>query len=77
MQLPLGVFGVAIAMVTLPAVSRLAAHGITPEFGQPLEELALIRHPEGPRPDFELRDERFVPAVQVRDALETKVDQSS
>jgi putative peptidoglycan lipid II flippase len=33
MQLPLGVFGVAVAMVTLPAVSRAAANGLTPEFG--------------------------------------------
>ena len=33
MQLPLGIFGVAIGMVTLPAVSRAAKQGITPEFG--------------------------------------------
>ncbi|MDG2122457.1 MAG: murein biosynthesis integral membrane protein MurJ [Verrucomicrobiales bacterium] len=33
MQLPLGVFGVAVGMVTLPAVSRAAAEGITPEVG--------------------------------------------
>ncbi len=32
MQLPLGIFGVAVAMVTLPAVSRAATEGITPEF---------------------------------------------
>ena len=32
MQLPLGIFGVAVAMVTLPAVSRAATEGITPDF---------------------------------------------
>ncbi len=32
MQLPLGVFGVAVATVTLPALSRLATEGITPKF---------------------------------------------
>ena len=32
MQLPLGIFGVAVAMVTLPAVSRAATDGITPDF---------------------------------------------
>ena len=32
MQLPLGVFGVAVATVTLPLVSRSAALGNTPEF---------------------------------------------
>lgn len=32
MQLPIGVFGVAIATVTLPAASRAAAEGITDEF---------------------------------------------
>lgn len=32
MQLPIGVFGVAVATVTLPALSRAAAEGITPEF---------------------------------------------
>jgi len=32
MQLPIGIFGVAVATVTLPAVSRLASKGITPEF---------------------------------------------
>ena len=32
MQLPLGVFGVAVATVTLPALSRVATEGITPKF---------------------------------------------
>ncbi|HSJ01059.1 MAG: murein biosynthesis integral membrane protein MurJ [Verrucomicrobium sp.] len=31
-QLPLGLFGVAVATVTVPAMSRLATEGITPEF---------------------------------------------
>jgi putative peptidoglycan lipid II flippase len=31
-QLPLGLFGVAVATVTLPTLSRLATEGITPEF---------------------------------------------
>lgn len=35
-QLPLGLFGVAVATVTLPALSRAAATGITPEFRQTL-----------------------------------------
>jgi putative peptidoglycan lipid II flippase len=32
MQLPIGVFGVAVATVTLPALSRAAIHGISDEF---------------------------------------------
>ncbi|MGD7652363.1 MAG: murein biosynthesis integral membrane protein MurJ [Verrucomicrobiales bacterium] len=32
MQLPIGVFGVAVATVTLPALSRAAVHGIGEEF---------------------------------------------
>ncbi|MFU8894373.1 MAG: murein biosynthesis integral membrane protein MurJ [Luteolibacter sp.] len=32
MQLPLGVFGVAVATVTLPSLSRAAIHGISPDF---------------------------------------------
>jgi putative peptidoglycan lipid II flippase len=32
MQLPLGIFGVAVATVTLPALSRVATEGITPKF---------------------------------------------
>jgi putative peptidoglycan lipid II flippase len=36
MQLPLGVFGVAVATVTLPAISRVAAEGITPKFREVL-----------------------------------------
>ncbi|CAN5408337.1 murein biosynthesis integral membrane protein MurJ [soil metagenome] len=38
MQLPLGVFGVAVGMVTLPAVSRAASDGISPEFGRILSK---------------------------------------
>ena len=36
MQLPLGVFGVAVATVTLPVLSRVAADGITPKFREVL-----------------------------------------
>jgi putative peptidoglycan lipid II flippase len=32
MQLPLGVFGVAVATVTLPTLSRVATEGLTPKF---------------------------------------------
>lgn len=35
-QLPLGLFGVAVATVTLPMLSRLATEGITPAFRQTL-----------------------------------------
>jgi putative peptidoglycan lipid II flippase len=35
-QLPLGLFGVAVATITVPAMSRLATEGITPEFKQTL-----------------------------------------
>jgi putative peptidoglycan lipid II flippase len=37
-QLPLGIFGVAVATVTLPAISRAAATGITPEFRSTLSK---------------------------------------
>ena len=33
MQLPIGVFGVAVATITLPVVSRIAAHADRSEFG--------------------------------------------
>ena len=33
MQLPIGVFGVAVATITLPVVSRIAAQGAGPDFG--------------------------------------------
>lgn len=36
MQLPIGVFGVAVATVTLPALSRAATRGVDPEFGKVL-----------------------------------------
>ena len=36
MQLPLGVFGVAVATVTLPVLSRVAMEGITPKFREVL-----------------------------------------
>jgi putative peptidoglycan lipid II flippase len=36
MQLPIGVFGVAVATVTLPAMSRAATAGMGPEFKQTL-----------------------------------------
>lgn len=35
-----------------------------------LTEMTIIRHPDGPTPSFTLREERFVPAEQVRDAVE-------
>lgn len=35
-QLPLGLFGVAVATVTVPAMSRLATEGITPAFKETL-----------------------------------------
>ncbi|MBP7949129.1 MAG: murein biosynthesis integral membrane protein MurJ [Verrucomicrobiales bacterium] len=36
MQLPLGVFGVAVATVTLPVLARVATDGITPKFREVL-----------------------------------------
>ena len=36
MQLPIGVFGVAVATITLPVVSRIAAHSDRSEFGPTL-----------------------------------------
>jgi putative peptidoglycan lipid II flippase len=36
MQLPIGVFGVAVATITLPVVSRIAAHANRSEFGPTL-----------------------------------------
>ena len=36
MQLPIGVFGVAVATITLPVVSRIAAHADRSEFGPTL-----------------------------------------
>ena len=36
MQLPLGVFGVAVATITLPVISRIAAHADRSEFGPTL-----------------------------------------
>ncbi len=35
-----------------------------------LDAIPLMRHPDGPAPSFTLREERYVPAVQVRDAME-------
>jgi cbb3-type cytochrome c oxidase subunit III len=35
-----------------------------------LEAMELVLNPDGPRPDLELRDERYVPAEAVKDALE-------
>ena len=34
-----------------------------------LAELAIAAHPDGPHAQFTLREERFVPAAQVRDAV--------
>src|SRR5256885_16441330 len=54
MQLPIGLFGVAIGTVTLPLVSRHGAPGGTPAFratvGQALELVALLCLPPAPRP---------------------------
>lgn len=38
MQLPIGVFGVAVATVTLPTLSRAAIHGIGEDFGPTLSK---------------------------------------
>jgi putative peptidoglycan lipid II flippase len=38
MQLPIGVFGVAVATITLPVVSRIAAHSERSEFGPTLSK---------------------------------------
>ena len=38
MQLPIGVFGVAVATVTLPALSRAAIDGVGPDFGPTLSK---------------------------------------
>lgn len=38
MQLPIGVFGVAVATITLPVVSRIAAHSDRSEFGPTLSK---------------------------------------
>jgi mono/diheme cytochrome c family protein/rhodanese-related sulfurtransferase len=35
----------------------------------PIATVPLMRYPNGPRPNFTLREERFVPAAQVRDAV--------
>lgn len=42
-----------------------------PEYLEPpaLEAMTLIRNPDGEAPEFTLREERFVSAVQVRDAI--------
>jgi cytochrome c oxidase cbb3-type subunit III len=47
------------------SVARQAA-GIIPD------DLPLVLHPEGKVPEFRLRDNRFVPAAQVLEALEQK-----
>jgi rhodanese-related sulfurtransferase len=44
------------------------AHLVPPS----LEALPLMRDPNGPRPSFTLREERFVSAAQVRDAVEAR-----
>ena len=36
------------------------------------DDLPLLQHPEGKAPEFVLRDERFVPAAQVLEAIEQK-----
>ncbi|MGE0792436.1 MAG: c-type cytochrome [Sandaracinaceae bacterium] len=35
----------------------------------PIEEMTLIPHPDGEAPQFTLREGRFVPAAEVRDAI--------
>lgn len=37
-----------------------------------LDDVPLLRHPEGPTPTFTLREGRYVSAVQVRDAIEQR-----
>ncbi|MCB9593976.1 MAG: c-type cytochrome [Sandaracinaceae bacterium] len=46
-------------------------HDVVPRYMAPpsLEQMTVIRHPDGPTPAFTLREERFVSAAQVRDAL--------
>lgn len=46
-------------------------HDVVPRYMRPpsLEEMTVIRHEDGPTPALELRDERFVSAAQIRDAL--------
>ncbi|MBX3275726.1 MAG: c-type cytochrome [Sandaracinaceae bacterium] len=44
---------------------------VVPRFMAPprLEDMTVVRHEGGPRPQFELREGRFVSAAQVRDAV--------
>lgn len=45
-------------------------HAVPEHLAPPsLEAIPLMRNPDGPRPQLTLRDERFVPAAQVRDAI--------
>lgn len=37
-----------------------------------LADVTIIRHPDGPRPSFSLREERFVSSAQVRDAVNAR-----
>ncbi len=48
-----------------------AEHDVVPRYMAPprLEEMTVVRHEAGPTPQFTLRDERFVSAAQVRDAV--------
>jgi len=47
---------------------------VVPEHLRPpsLEDIEVVRHEDGPTPAFELREERFVSAAQVRDAVEAE-----
>src|SRR5690606_28302157 len=43
-----------------------------PEHLEPpsLESMTILAHPDGPTPSFTLREGRYVPSAEVRDALE-------
>lgn len=47
---------------------------VVPAFMQPpsLAEIELMRHADGPKADFRLRDGRFVSSAQVRDAIDAE-----
>lgn len=55
---------------TLNAPAEYPQHPPVDPNVPPLAEMQLILHPDGPRPHFEPRDERFVPAIQLRREIE-------
>jgi len=46
-------------------------HDVVPRYMAPprLEDMSVLRHEEGPTPEFTLREERFVSAAQVNEAV--------